>query len=45
MPSDQQRLDQVLRHIRRIKTSDYAVIVGSAAEASGSKEKDRGMER
>jgi hypothetical protein len=33
--SDQKRLDQVFRHIRRIKTSDYPVIVGSSYAATG----------
>lgn len=32
MASDQKRLDQVFRHIERIKASDYAVIVGSQDE-------------
>ena len=31
MASDQKRLNQVFRHIERIKASDYAVIVGSQA--------------
>ena len=35
MASDRKRLDQVYQHIRRIKTSDYAVIVGSSDQASG----------
>ena len=35
MASDRKRLDQVSQHIRRIKISDYAVIVGSSDQASG----------
>jgi hypothetical protein len=33
--SDRKRLDQVSQHIRRIKTSDYPVIVGSSDQATG----------
>lgn len=32
MASDPQRLDQALKHIRRIKADDYPVIMGNAAE-------------
>jgi len=35
MASDQKRLNQVFRHIQRIKTSDYPVIVGNSIEGSG----------
>lgn len=34
MASDQRRLDQVLRHIERIKAGDYAVIVGNSNEGN-----------
>ena len=34
MPSDQKRLDQVFRHIERIKAGDYPVIVGRSDEQS-----------
>lgn len=35
MASDPKRVDQVLQHIRRIKMSDYPVIVGNHDAASG----------
>jgi len=35
MTSDPQRLDQALKHIRRIKADDYPVIVGNSAEGGG----------